>query len=1349
METPCFLLEQAVNNMSTIAIQSLTIKKLLIALAVCFAFYLSVFNTTADAAAPVVQSITPTSFASSTTSHNVNIPAASAGDIILVLIGFDVNYSITTPNGWTQLFTVANGGWSSMAAYYKPIVGDASATTVDFVSSTNTTMGAQAYRITGGNTLSAGTPVVYGSLVNQPDPPSLSPGWGVVDTLWIAVANQNQSSTITSVPTNYANGTTTNGAAGGIIHSARRSTTASSENPGVWTFSGSWESLANTIAVYNANTAPSITSGPSSAYIGSGTTRTGPNNAWQLIFNATDAEQTGSNALTFYLHTGANRTGTQVCSATFTSGGGVGYSGCAYNAPGMVVGTNTLYLSVYDGTNYAATNPTVTVLRDDTAPTASTTISTTPSPVTGNYTVTFTPNDATSTGANEMSYQIRTAAAGGGTLLTSGTANSTSGSPKTTGSITTDTLSQGSNTRYIRACDGASNCTDTSFTVTGALPPTSVTAVAYDPPALYSFKNTLKGSANPNGSPARGHFRLYTSAPDCTQDTNGTRVPSSAGNDPVLGAGSSPVAFSYTTTVPLVRQTPYWYCAYSDNDAAGTGSPGTAAAAGYQTFTTPDGPAGGCDPATAGDLTITDACTFPATDFDGVDSGGSGTSNTARITLGAGGNVTILAGQKVARGSISFSGGLLTLQNGNGGIIRGGVYLLDADGDGYIDNNTSRYVGIAPPAGYVRRNYLASTTYSGSNYDYASKMYAVNTFDCNTSSQIEGVNVANLAIDADNDGYYTGSTGTSCVGGTSTINGRTYYRVADGSYSKIIGSPTGGANAIAGSDCNDTTGEPCKPTINTVGSATQTSLVVTFSAGAGPSATGSALLWCDRTANASCAPNIRITGSVTSPYTHNATITCGKNYAYKVTSQNALGDSDFSADVVGSTSSCASAPSVTTSAATSVGASTAILNSTINPNGASTNVIYRYGTSNVACSSLPSTLSGPNGLTGSSPLSGATTQNTLTGLTVNTTYYFCATASNGIGGQQYGAVTNFTTVYRFYDTFTDTNGVLLTAHTPTTGTSWTKLIDVGTGGLNINTNTLRPSGAVNSAGELYTTNTLSTADQRIQVTMTTGNSGDDYNLLVGRAVDANNMYAAEFNTSQTRLYKRVTGTWTQIGQTGAGIGDGSVVVLNIKGTNVELLDDGVLRAAATDSSLSSAGSAGVGMGGIANGTGDINTQVLDNFSVSDGTTCLNWNRDADGDGYGVSSPTAACGTAGYVVNTSDCYDNSSNAKPGQASYFTGTRGGAADSVGNTGSSYDYDCNTTEDKQYSLTCVSANIPLNSPCYGSQGTACTTSGGGPACGASNAAGPFDWLCGDGVESSCFTTCTAQGQNTQGCR
>lgn len=83
------------------------------------------------------------------------------------------------------------------------------------------------------------------------------------------------------------------------------------------------------------------------------------------------------------------------------------------------------------------------------------------------YTITFTPSDALSTDSGEISYQVRTATGGGGTLLASGTA--TSGVEVTTSSINDTTLVNGENTRYLRLIDGAGNALDQSFTVTATL----------------------------------------------------------------------------------------------------------------------------------------------------------------------------------------------------------------------------------------------------------------------------------------------------------------------------------------------------------------------------------------------------------------------------------------------------------------------------------------------------------------------------------------------------------------------------------------------------------------------------------------------------------------------------------------------------------------------------------------------------------------------------------------------------------------------------------------------------------------------------------------------------------------
>jgi hypothetical protein len=92
----------------------------------------------------------------------------------------------------------------------------------------------------------------------------------------------------------------------------------------------------------------------------------------------------------------------------------------------------------------------------------------------------------------------------------------------------------------------------------------------------------------------------------------------------------------------------------------------------------------------------------------------------------------------------------------------------------------------------------------------------------------------------------------------------------------------------------------------------------------------------------------------------------------------------------------------------------ATLNSTVNPNSFSTAITYRYQTTTTATcnSSTPtSTIAGPSGLTGSSPLSGITTQQSLGSLTAATNYWFCATADNtaGGGGITYGTVLQFVT----------------------------------------------------------------------------------------------------------------------------------------------------------------------------------------------------------------------------------------------------------------------------------------------------------------------------------------------------
>ena len=97
-------------------------------------------------------------------------------------------------------------------------------------------------------------------------------------------------------------------------------------------------------------------------------------------------------------------------------------------------------------------------------------------------------------------------------------------------------------------------------------------------------------------------------------------------------------------------------------------------------------------------------------------------------------------------------------------------------------------------------------------------------------------------------------------------------------------------------------------------------------------------------------------------------------------------------------------PTATTGTATSVTSGSATLNGTVNPRGASTTVIFEYGTSISYGSTITAT---------QSPLTGTTAQSVSAGLielSPAETYHFRAKATSN-GGTSYGADKTFTTSY--------------------------------------------------------------------------------------------------------------------------------------------------------------------------------------------------------------------------------------------------------------------------------------------------------------------------------------------------
>ncbi len=302
------------------------------------------------------------------------------------------------------------------------------------------------------------------------------------------------------------------------------------------------------------NTPPTISVQPSASY--GGKTRIGPNNMGTYSFTVTDAEQTGVNALNYVLKRSDNNS--VVHSTTYFTSGDPQTKNISYNDANLTVGSNQLYMTISDGTLTTNSNS-FTVLRDDTAPTAATSISTTPStPTSNSYTVTFTPNDALSTNSNEISYKICTANDTCVSPITGGTGTSTSGASKTTGTLTDSALVNGVNNRWVRTCDGANNCTNTGFTVTADFKPTVTTSAAG---SITADSAILNSTINPNGASTNVSY-LWGTTPgvDCDLQPN-----TLAGPTALTGTSNLSGATTQATLPSLSSNEPYYFCVMATN----------------------------------------------------------------------------------------------------------------------------------------------------------------------------------------------------------------------------------------------------------------------------------------------------------------------------------------------------------------------------------------------------------------------------------------------------------------------------------------------------------------------------------------------------------------------------------------------------------------------------------------------------------------------------------------------------------------------------------------------------------------------------------------------------------------
>lgn len=192
------------------------------------------------------------------TSHNVTLPSSLvSGNAILIFCGINATPTVTDPGGWTvTLSTTSTDTWR----IYSKISNGSEGATVTVGLDTSQRMGCAAYQVAGNRNGVTSSEIELSTASNAntatPNPPSLSPAWGSAENLWFAIAFQADTNTaITTYPTNYSlnqlygsTGTGAGGQGSGAVVAARL-LTATSEDPGTFTFTSAKNRSAYTLAV--------------------------------------------------------------------------------------------------------------------------------------------------------------------------------------------------------------------------------------------------------------------------------------------------------------------------------------------------------------------------------------------------------------------------------------------------------------------------------------------------------------------------------------------------------------------------------------------------------------------------------------------------------------------------------------------------------------------------------------------------------------------------------------------------------------------------------------------------------------------------------------------------------------------------------------------------------------------------------------------------------------------------------------------------------------------------------------------------------------------------------------------
>lgn len=278
----------------------------------------------------------------------------------------------------------------------------------------------------------------------------------------------------------------------------------------------------------------------------------------------------------------------------------------------------------------------------------------------------------------------------------------------------------------------------------------------------------------------------------------------------------------------------------------------------------------------------------------------------------------------------------------------------------------------------------------------------------------------------------------------------------------------------------------------------------------------------------------------------------------------------------------------------------------------------------------------------------------------------------------------------FNDAF-DMSNQELNMHTPTgTGANWERVIQIGGARIRSGNNRAERQSAGGNDGAVYISNITgdadySSANYEIAVTQINGDTGDDPCHLITRYQTGGDLYSVKWNETAAQginFYKRVSGTWTNIGSCASiSVMDGSAITFRVTDSLLEFVDDGIVICTAMDSSITMAGRAGLGYGNIGI-TGllndDISAQRLDNYMVTlniseNATATLGNSLTLDGNlSIGTTNSSLDVSNSNHAINIAGNWNNLGTFTPQQGLV---TFNGTGQSINGSNTFYDFDKTT--------------------------------------------------------------------------